>query len=167
MLLPLDIVVAVKLATMKEGPTYAQLAHELGISASQAHVAVGRCMESHLVLADSKRVIKASLMEFLEHGVRYMLPGKLGPEVRGIATSFSARPLNNEISAQEIMVWPHPEGDLRGTSLEPVYKIVPDVARKDPQFHAVMALIDAIRIGRARERNLAIDLLKGFLYDSL
>lgn len=163
MLLPLDIVVAVKLATLKEAPTYAHLAHSLGISASQAHVAVGRCVESHLVHADSKRVIKASLLEFLEHGVRYMLPGKLGPEMRGIATSFSARPLNNEISAQEVIVWPHPEGDLRGTSLEPVYKIVPDVARKDPEFHSIMALIDAIRIGRARERSLAKSLLRELL----
>lgn len=167
MLLPLDIVVAGKLATLKEEPTFASLAHSLGISASQAHVAVGRCMESQLIHTDSKRVIKASLMEFLEHGVRYMLPGKLGPEARGIATSFSAAPLNEEIDAQEVIVWPHPEGNLRGAALEPIYKIVPEVARNDPKFHAMMALIDAIRIGRARERNLAKSLLRGLLYDSI
>lgn len=166
MLLPLDIVVAVKLATLKEDPTYAQLAHSLGISASQAHAAVGRCVASQLVHADSKRVIKASLMEFLEHGVRYMLPGKLGPEARGVATSFSAAPLNEEIDAQEIIVWPHPEGELRGASLEPIYKIVPDVARNDPQFHSMMAMIDAIRMGRARERSLAKTILMAVLYDS-
>lgn len=166
MLLPLDIVVAVKLATLKEEPTYAQLAHSLGISASQAHTAVGRCVDSELLHPDSKRVMKASLMEFLEHGVRYMLPGKLGREARGVATSFSAAPLNEQIDAQEIIVWPHPEGGLRGASLEPIYKIVPDVARKDPQFHAMMALVDAIRVGRARERSLAKNMLKKLLDDS-
>jgi hypothetical protein len=124
-------------------------------------------MESQLIHTDSKRVIKASLMEFLEHGVRYMLPGKLGPEARGIATSFSAAPLNEEIDAQEIIVWPHPEGNLRGASLDPIYKIVPEVARNDPKFHAMMAMVDAIRIGRARERNLAKNLLRGLLYDSI
>ncbi len=165
MLLPLDIVVAVKLATLKEEPTFAWLAHEMGVSASQAHVAVGRCVESGLIHADSKRVVRASLLEFLVHGVQYMLPGKLGPEARGIATSFSAAPLNEQIDAQEIIVWPHPEGNLRGTSLEPIYKIVPDVARRDAHFHSMMAMVDAIRIGRARERNLAKDLLRGLVYD--
>jgi hypothetical protein len=32
---------------------------------------------------------------------------------------------------------------------------VPDAARSDPKLYELLALVDAIRVGRARERKLA------------
>lgn len=40
-----------------------------------------------------------------------------------------------------------------------LYKEVPEAALRDVKFHSVLALCDAVRSGRTRERNLAIDLL--------
>jgi len=47
-------------------------------------------------------------------------------------------------------------------ALEPLYRSVPQSITKhpDPLFYDMLVLIDAIRIGRARERNIAIKLLK-------
>ncbi len=52
-------------------------------------------------------------------------------------------------------VWPWHEGDTRGIGFEPLYKSVPHAALRDPALYQLLALVDAIRDGRARERNLA------------
>jgi hypothetical protein len=44
-------------------------------------------------------------------------------------------------------------------SLAPLYKGAPKAALLDPKFYGVLALCDAIRSGRTRERNLAVQLL--------
>ena len=40
-------------------------------------------------------------------------------------------------------------------TLEPLYASVPGAARRNPALYDLLALVDALRIGRARERNLA------------
>jgi hypothetical protein len=51
-------------------------------------------------------------------------------------------------------VWPFPEGEHRGVTLEPLYKSAP-AALRDPFLYELLALIDALREGRVRERKLA------------
>ena len=52
-------------------------------------------------------------------------------------------------------MWPWPEGDTRGIGLEPLYKKVPQAALRDPGLYELLALVDAIRDGRARDRKIA------------
>ena len=52
-------------------------------------------------------------------------------------------------------VWPWPEGDTRGIGFEPSYAKVPQAALRDRDLYELLALVDAIRDGRARERNIA------------
>jgi len=80
---------------------------------------------------------------------------------RGMPTAHAAPPLSEEIMGDDLPpVWPDPEGTVRGETLEPLYRTVPMAARNDPQLYELLALVDAIRIGRARERNLAEKHLK-------
>jgi hypothetical protein len=60
-------------------------------------------------------------------------------------------------------VWPHPEGEVRGLEFSPLYKSAPNAARKDQKLYEWLALIDAVRGGRARERDLAIKELRSRL----
>jgi len=53
-------------------------------------------------------------------------------------------------------VWPDPDGEARGSSFTPLYKSVPGAARADPALYELLVLVDAIRGGRARERDIAI-----------
>ena len=53
-------------------------------------------------------------------------------------------------------VWPDPEGAAKGMAFSPLYKNASRAARKDAKFHELLALVDALRGGRARERELAI-----------
>ena len=57
-------------------------------------------------------------------------------------------------------VWPHPDGNLRGQGLLPLYEAIPLAAQDDPDFYALLALFDTLRIGQARERELAAKLLQ-------
>ena len=52
-------------------------------------------------------------------------------------------------------VWPDAEGGVRGITFEPLHKTVPKAVRSDSVLHELLALIDAVRDGRARERQLA------------
>ena len=56
-----------------------------------------------------------------------------------------------------IPVWPDAVGDKKGVALEPLHPSVPKSLREnpDPVFYDILVLIDAIRTGRPRERNLA------------
>jgi len=56
--------------------------------------------------------------------------------------------------------WPDPMGETRGSSFSPLYKSVPKAARNDKALYELLVLVDAIRGGRARERELAIKEIK-------
>lgn len=53
-------------------------------------------------------------------------------------------------------VWPYSESTVRGYTLEPLYPSVPAAAARDVKLYELLALVDAIRDGRARERSLAV-----------
>jgi hypothetical protein len=52
-------------------------------------------------------------------------------------------------------VWPFAEGPVRGCSFAPLHKNVPQAALEDSRLYELLALVDALRGGRARERDLA------------
>ena len=95
-------------------------------------------------------------MEFLQYGLKYTFPIKPGPVVRGLPTSHSASPLKDEIQSTEAYVWPYAKGTVRGHSILPLHPSVPAAALKDEKLYALLALADALRVGRAREKELAL-----------
>ena len=72
-------------------------------------------------------------------------------------TAHSARPLSEIITSSEIYVWPDEEGIARGQSIEPLYSSVPKAIKGDVRLYELLALVDAIRVGKARERNIAVE----------
>ncbi|MGQ0653455.1 MAG: hypothetical protein ACT4P4_14505 [Betaproteobacteria bacterium] len=158
---PQDVVVLLKLAASGHEPwTYQRLAVELSISQSEAHAAVRRAVAARLMsdttTSGGKPVLPA-LAEFLVHGVRYAYPPERGALTAGMPTGYAAPPLNQVITQpnEPPPVWPYAEGRLRGYSLEPLYPSVPAAAARDTKLYELLALVDAIRDGRARERSLA------------
>ena len=99
----------------------------------------------------------SAIMEFLVHGLKYVFPPHRGQMTRGIATSYAAPPLNTLIARgqEPIPVWPYPAGQQRGVMLEPLYPTVPYAALRDPSLYQLLAIADALREGRARERRIA------------
>jgi hypothetical protein len=58
-------------------------------------------------------------------------------------------------SDQSVPVWPDPDGKVKGASVQPLYASVVKAATNDSALYDLLALVDAIRLGRARDRNIA------------
>jgi len=98
-----------------------------------------------------------ALRNFLLHGVPYAFPARQKESTRGMPTAWAAPALSAKISSSEQPppVWPDPDGTVQGTAVEPLYPSVPGAARRNPALYDLLALVDALRIGRARERKIA------------
>lgn len=159
-LLPQDVVVLVKLISAGgQRPLMAQLAVDLSQSPSQIHASLKRLAKARLITGNQKerRPLLRPVEEFLVHAVKYIFPAERGEVTRGIPTAYAAPPLADQISsgADPPPVWPFPDGHVRGTTFEPLHKTVPHAATHDPVLYELLALIDALRDGRAREREIA------------
>ena len=163
MLRPQDILVLLKLAADGEKPwTYVSLSVALGMSPSEVHAGVRRATEVGLLSLDARRLNRTALLEFLVHGLRYVFPPQRGSATRGLPTAHAAPPLSREVASGDELppVWPLPEGEVRGEAFSPLYRSAPMAAKADPRLYEYLALVDAIRGGRARERQLAARLLR-------
>lgn len=165
-----DIVVFLELfLEPAEDISSVRLAAKLGISQPQVYRAIRRGEQSRILTligqpkgnaSQGKRLNRQALYEVLAFGVPYFFPAYPGPLERGVPTAGSAPILAKKFSADpEPLVWPHPRGLARGMSVIPLHRNVPEIALRDERLYELLALVDAVRVGRARERMLARDLL--------
>jgi hypothetical protein len=161
---PQDLLVLLKLVTLGGARwSYNGLATDLGMSPSEVHAAMKRAVAARLAVSKGDVVspVLAALTEFLAHGVQYAFVPERGALTRGMPTAHAASPLRDALapSNEPPPVWPDPEGEVRGLAFSPLYKAAPAAARKDPKLYELLALVDAVRGGGARERALALKLL--------
>lgn len=164
-----DIALLLKLTILNEPKIQSkELAASLFVSPSEVSKALKRCVEADLLYVSGaeKRVNRSALMEFLAHGLKYVFPPTKGSMVRGVPTAAAAEPLRSRLldDGEPPTVWPYAGGKIRGIAIAPLYKAAPKAALRDSRFYTVLALSDAIRSGRTRERNLAIELLQKELH---
>jgi hypothetical protein len=162
---PQDVLFLLKLVAIdKKTWSYNGLAVELGMSPAEVHAAAKRALAAQLAVRRDGKVFPniRNLEELLIHGIRYVFVPERGDLTRGIPTLYAASPLKNEIalSSEPPPVWPDPEGEARGAAFSPLYRSVPRAARADKALYELLVLVDAIRAGRARERNIAISSIK-------
>lgn len=154
---PQDIVILMKLISSKDRRlTNKQIADELGISASEISEALERCRFAKLIDESTTKVNTLALEEFLLHGLKYVYPVIPQTKIRGVATAVSAPLFKNEISqGEEKFVWPDSKGDIRGFGIMPLYRTVPGAVKADAILYDLLAIADVVRIGRARELDMA------------
>ncbi|MDF1685129.1 MAG: hypothetical protein P1U36_10815 [Legionellaceae bacterium] len=172
-----DIVVLVKILANQSDIPWSQntLARELCLSPSQINMAFKRLVTAGLMTPyhppSKPQPIIQACEEFFIHGLKYVFPAKLGEIARGVPTSYAAPILNEHIVAghDPVPVWPYADGEVRGLALKPLYSSVPAAVIKnpDPLFYNMLALLDAIRCGRAREKQIAIQELSNILKSSV
>jgi hypothetical protein len=159
---PQDVVILLKIAAYGQEPWYqVQLAEALNISQAEISNSLARSRYAGLLDESGKQVRKQALMEFLQYGILYAFPAKPGPILRGVPTAHSGPPLNTLIEPNgEGYVWPSATGQSRGQAISPLYRNVVKAVKGDPQLHELLSLVDAVRVGRVREKQLAIEELK-------
>lgn len=157
---PQDLAVAFKLVCLQDQwLPYAALGKSMRLSQFEAHAAVQRLAAAGLVVdfEGRPRPLMAALRSFVIHGARFAYPPVRGGQTIGFPTAHGAAPLLRAMSAsaESVPVWPHPQGNVRGQALLPLYEKLPLAAIEDPTLYELLALFDALRAGQTRERKLA------------
>ncbi len=162
---PQDVVVALKLVVLRgERLTYEELGKRLKLSQFEAHAAVKRLVAAKLAteIEGEVRPIMATLKNFIYYGAPYAFPPVRGEMTIGYPTAYGVNPLKEKVlfADENPPVWPSAEGTTRGMTLLPLYEKAPLAAVEDKALYEMLSLFDALRIGAARERQLAVDLLE-------
>ena len=137
------------------------LAAATGISKTEVSASLNRSIKVGLAKLDRKSQLpitnSKALLEFIVSGLRYVFPAKPGAVERGVSTCFEAPGLSGLLSsiAEYHYVWPDAEGIDKGQIIAPLYKTAAYAAKQDAKLYRNMALIDAIRLGDARELAIA------------
>ena len=138
---------------------FRELAEKVGLSVGESHNSVKRLEVARLFQSHQHAANVPALTEFLVSGVPYVFPGELGAETRGVPTAHSGPVLSEVLSSMDMVVWPSAEGDARGLALAPLCRAAPGMARWNPPLYRWLTIVDALRIGRARDRGIARDVL--------
>lgn len=159
---PQDIVILLKIITFPQGAAWkvTDLAASVYLSQSEVSESLNRSQLAGLLDAPKKKVMRLSLMEFLEYGLHYVFPQHPGALVRGIPTAHSHPFLKKKIVSEDVYVWPDADGTVRGQAIEPLTKSVPKAVKEDEQLYKLLALTDVIRVGKTRELKIALQELK-------
>lgn len=158
-----DIVLLLKLSDSPPDWTVRTLSSETSIPRSVVQRALKRLATAGLLDERRKRVNLSQTEEFLVHGLRYVFPAVLEGESRGVPTAWAAEPLAARIASppgELPPVWPDARGERRGLALRPLHGAVSEAARRDPRLGEQLALVDGLRLGDARTRGVAADLLR-------
>ena len=166
---PQDVVILLKLIAIgKRTWSYSRMAGSLWMSPSAVHAGVKRIVKARLASIHQDSVIPntRNLEEFLAHGVPYVFVPELGEVTRGMPTSYAGPALSHFFQASDDLppVWPDRDGEVRGQAFPPLYKSVPQAAREDGKLYELLTLVDAIRGGRSRERQMACREIKKRLH---
>ena len=139
--------------------SYGDMAAMLGVGKATAHASVARLLRSGLAHAVGQSGVAAApgpAGEFLQFGAAYAFPAVTVPRARGIRTGFAA-PGNEGLNAIDAtpIVWSSRLGNAFGMGVEPLLPKAPDISFRDPALYRLHALVDALRLGDARAREVA------------
>ncbi|MBL0939260.1 MAG: hypothetical protein IBJ03_10210 [Gemmatimonadaceae bacterium] len=165
---PQDVALALHLLD-RPGAGYHALAADLLVSSSTVHASAQRLKASGLVRATETgagAVNRHALLEFLEHGVRYAFPAVPTGMQRGVPTAHAGPALQDEVAGDDPLVWADPDGSIYGRVVEPLLPRASRLVESAPHTYALLTAVDALRVGRARERDLARKYLRRALLHS-
>lgn len=151
-----DILVLLHLLGRDDLPSVRSIGDAVDLDPAGVHRALGRLREVHLV-DQGGRPNRANAEEFLLHGAKYLFPISQGGLSRGVPTAWAAPPLRDEVaeSSGPPPVWPSARGAIQGVSLEPIHPSAEAAGARDDYVGAGLALLDAIRLGDGRIKQIA------------
>lgn len=158
---PQDIVVLLKILCYNSRNWYNKdLASDLYLSTAEISNSLQRLALSGLIDTDKKKVRIQSLLEFLIYGVQYIFPQRPQNISRGIPTAHSHPFMKEQFSSDQIYVWPDADSEEKGLSVQPLYPGVTSAVKKDETLYLMLVLVDVLRMGKTREKEVAITKLK-------
>ncbi|WP_304066995.1 hypothetical protein [Pedobacter glucosidilyticus] len=158
---PHDVVVLLKIIALPgENWLKKDLSSGLFISPSEISESLNRSMIARLISPDKRKVQKNALLKFIENGIGFVFPVEIGAIVRGMPTAHSSPLLQELFVSKTVYVWPDPQGKSKGKAVAPLYPNQVKAALEDQNLYQMLSLVDAIRIGKPRECEKALELLR-------
>jgi DNA-binding transcriptional MocR family regulator len=148
--------------------SYRSLAERLHVPHSVVQRALERAKEAELYVGERREVHRPNFEEFAIHALRFIAPSRLGALVSGMPAAWAAEPMAGAIHSsgdEPPPVWPFAQGRIRGQGVEPLHSAAPEAAGEWPELGELLALLDSLRAGDARIRQVAGDLLMEKLRD--
>jgi DNA-binding transcriptional MocR family regulator len=168
MLKPPDIYVLAGLFAEDQGWSYRSLAERLHVPHAVIQRALARATDADLYSRERREVHVPHFEEFALHALRFVAPASLGPLVSGVPAAWAAAPMASAIHSsgeEPPPVWPYARGGVRGQAIEPLHPAAPEAARDWAELQEMLAILDSLRAGDARVRQVAADLLVPMLHE--
>jgi len=142
-----------------EAPVRA-IAKSIGaVSKSAVDVSIQR-LKAHALLREEgsgRQINRLAARDLFEKAIQWIAPAVVGQFVLGLATAHAAPPLADKLrSDEDVVVMPVAEGPCRGRAVTPLHPAAPAAAGRDHKLHEILAIVDALRIGGARDREVAV-----------
>jgi hypothetical protein len=148
--------------------SYRSLAERLHVPHPVVQRALERAKGADLYSVDRRKVHLPHFEEFALHALRFVAPARLGALTPGVPAAWAAEPMASVIRSsggEPPPVWPYARGRVRGQAIEPLHSAAPEAAGDWPELGGVLAMLDSLRAGDARVRQVAGDLLSRMLRD--
>jgi hypothetical protein len=147
--------------------TYRLLAERLRVPHAVVQRGLSRTEDAGLYSAPRRRVHLPHFEEFAIHALRFLAPARLGALTRGVPAAWAAPPMSGVITSsgeEPPPVWPYAHGQVRGQAIEPLHRAAPEAVGEWSDLGEILALLDSLRVGDARVRNVAGDFLSARLH---
>ncbi|HET8815536.1 MAG TPA: hypothetical protein VFM51_11355 [Solirubrobacterales bacterium] len=161
-----DIYVLSGLLAHDGGWSYRSLADRLRVPHPVVQRALARAEDADLYSAERREVHVPHFEEFAIHALRFVAPAQLGPLVPGVPAAWAAEPMAGAIHSsgeEPPPVWPYARGQVRGQAIEPLHPSAPEAVEGWSELGEILALLDSLRVGDPRVRQVAEDLLARLL----
>jgi hypothetical protein len=146
--------------------SFRSLADRLRVPHPVVQRALSRAQEADLYSAQGREVHVPHFEEFAIHALRFIAPVQLGALVPGVPAAWAVEPMAGAIRSsgdEPPPVWPYASGRVRGQAIEPLHPSAPEAVEGWPELGEIMALLDSLRAGDSRVRQVAEDLLGSLL----
>jgi predicted transcriptional regulator len=164
---PHDLAILLKIVALKkEYWQLSTLSNSLHISLSEVSESLNRSRIAGLIDYNKKMVSRRNLVEFIEHGFKYVFPQQPGTLVKGIPTAHSHSFMKKMFASDINYVWPDNRGEVIGLEIKPLYENQIMAIKTDEYYYKLLALTDVIRVGKVREVQFATtELEKNILHE--
>ncbi len=160
---PQDIAVLLKIIISDPGWMSKDIAQDLVLSPAEVSYSLQRSAQAGLLDASKRKVMRKTFLEFIQYGLPRVFPAIRGPLAVGVPTAFSSPAISPYLMTNqlnEIVIWPYTEGEARGETISPLYPNAVKAAMKDETLYHLLSLVDVMRMGKVREKEIALSLLK-------
>ena len=165
-----DIYVLAGLLVEDQSWSYRSLAERLRVPHPVVQRALARARDAGLYSRERREVHVPHFEEFAIHALRFVAPAQLGALVPGVPAAWAAEPMVGAIRSsgeEPSPVWPYARGKVRGQAVEPLHPAAPEAVEDWPELGEILALLDSLRAGDARIRQVAAELLERMLRERM